>query len=128
MIHLDTNCLIDIHSPGSQLRSWLLSKVRSGEHVSCSVLVWAEYLCGPLSSEERELSWQLIEGAPVPLESFAAELGAQFFNSIGRRRGSLADCLIAATAVDHRATFLTLDNRDFLPFKSLGLKVADWQS
>jgi predicted nucleic acid-binding protein len=128
MIHLDTNCLIDIHSPGSQIRSWLLSKVRSGEQVSCSVLVWAEYLCGPLSSAERELSGQLIEGAPVPLESFAAELGAQFFNSTGRRRGSLADCLIAATAVDHRAMFLTLDNRDFLPFKSLGLKLADWQS
>jgi predicted nucleic acid-binding protein len=128
MIHLDTNCLIDIHSPGSQIRSWLLAGVRSGERVSCSVLVWSEYLCGPLSSEERELSWQLIEGAPIALESFAAELGAQFFNSTGRRRGSLADCLIAATAVNHGATFLTLDKRDFLPFQSLGLKLADGRS
>lgn len=127
MIHLDTNCLIDIHSAGSKIRSWLFSKVRSGEQVSCSVLVWAEYLCGPLSSEERELSWQLIEGVQIPLESFTAELGAQFFNSTGRRRGSLADCLIAATAVNHNATFLTLDNRDFLPFQSLGLKLADWR-
>jgi predicted nucleic acid-binding protein len=91
-------------------------------------LVWAEYLCGPLSSEERDLSWQLIQGATVPLESFVAELGAQFFNSSGRRRGSLADCLIAATAVNHNATFLTLDNSDFLPFKALGLKLADWRS
>lgn len=128
MIHLDTTCLIDIHSTGSKMRPLLLSKVRSGEQLSCSVLVWAEYLCGPLSSEERELSWQLIEGAPIPLESFVAELGAQFFNSTGRRRGSLADCFIAATAVNRSATFLTLDNRDFLSFKSIGLKLADWQS
>ena len=105
MIHLDTNCLIDIHSAGSKIRAWLSSRVRSGEQLSCSVLVWAEYLCGPLSSEERELSWQLIEGAPIPLESFVAELGAQFFNSTGRRRGSLADCLIAATAVNRTPRF-----------------------
>lgn len=128
MIHLDTNCFIDIHSAGSKIRSWLSARVRSGEQLSCSVLVWAEYLCGPLSSEERDLSWQLIEGSPIPLESFAAGLGAQFFNSTGRRRGSLADCLIAATAVNHNAAFLTLDNRDFLPFQSLGLKLADWRS
>jgi predicted nucleic acid-binding protein len=95
-----------------------------GEHVSCSVLAWAEYSCGPLSSEERELSWQLIEGSPVPLDGFIAELGAQFFNSTGRRRGSLADCLIAATAVNEDAVFLTLNRRDFLPFESLGLKLA----
>jgi predicted nucleic acid-binding protein len=118
----------DIHSAGSKVRSWLLAKVRSGERVSCSVLVWAEYLCGPLSNEERELSWQLIEGSPIPLESFAAELSAQFFNSTGHRRGSLADCLIAATAVSHGATLLTLDSRDFLSFQPLGLRLADWQS
>jgi predicted nucleic acid-binding protein len=98
--------------------------LRAGESVSCSVLTWAEYLCGPLSSEERELSWQLIEGSPVPLDSFAAELGAQFFNSTERRRGSLADCLIAATAVSHGAVFMTLSERDFRPFEPLGLKLA----
>jgi predicted nucleic acid-binding protein len=88
------------------------------------VLAWAEYSCGPLSSEERELSWQLIEGSPVPLDRFIAELGAQFFNSTGRRRGSLADCLIAATAVNEDAVFLTLNRHDFLPFEPLGLKLA----
>jgi predicted nucleic acid-binding protein len=95
-----------------------------GEKVSCSVLAWAEYLCGPLSKEERELSWQLIEGSPVPLDSFAAELGAQFFNSTGRRRGSLADCLIAATAVSSNAVLMTLNEPDFLVFESLGLQLA----
>jgi predicted nucleic acid-binding protein len=124
MIHLDTNCLVDIQSPGSRVRSLLLSKLRLGERVSCSVLVWAEYLCGPVSAEERELSWRLIEESPAPLDTFVAELGARFFNSTGRRRGSFADCLIAATAVGHDAILMTLNNRDFVPFESLGLKLA----
>ena len=124
MVHLDTNCLVDIHSPKSRVRFWLREKLRLGERVSCSVLAWAEYLCGPLSREERELSWQLIEGSPAKLDGFVAELGAQFFNATGRRRGSLADCLIAATAVSHNAVFITLNERDFLPFESLGLKLT----
>jgi predicted nucleic acid-binding protein len=124
MIHLDTNCLVDIQSPSSRVRSLLLSKLRLGERVSCSVLAWAEYLCGPVSAEERELSWQLIEGSPAPLDTFVAELGARFFNSTGRRRGSFADCLIAATAVSNDATLMTLNNHDFAPFESLGLKLA----
>jgi len=128
MIHLDTNCLIDIQGPKSRIRSWLLAKVRSGEKISCSVLAWAEYLCGPVSSEERELSWQLIEGAPVQLDNFTAELGALFFNATGRRRGSLADCLIAATAISHNAMFVTLNHRDFLTFESLGLRLTEWRS
>ena len=124
MVHLDTSCLVDIHSPKSRVRFWLRQKLRLGERVSCSVLAWAEYLCGPLSREERELSWQLIEGSPAKLDGFVAELGAQFFNATGRRRGSLADCLIAATAVSHNAVFITLNERDFLPFESLGLKLT----
>jgi predicted nucleic acid-binding protein len=124
MIHLDTNCLVDIQSPSSRVRSLLLSRLRLGERVSCSVLAWAEYLCGPVSAEERELSWQLIEGSPAPLDTFVAELGARFFNSTGRRRGSFADCLIAATAVSNDAILMTLNNPDFVPFESLGLKLA----
>jgi len=124
MVHLDTDCLVDIHSPKSRVRFWLLEKLRLGERVSCSALAWAEYLCGPLSREERELSWQLIEGSPAKLDSFVAELGAQFFNATGRRRGSLADCLIAATAVSHNAVFMTMNERDFLPFESFGLKLT----
>jgi predicted nucleic acid-binding protein len=123
MIHLDTNCLVDVHAPRSRIRSLLRPKLAASEKVSCSVLAWAEYLCGPLSKQERELSWQLIEGSPVPLDSFAAELGAQFFNSTGRRRGSLADCLIA-TAVSSNAVLMTLNVPDFLVFESLGLRLA----
>ena len=124
MVHLDTNCLVNIHSPKSRVRFWLLEKLRLGERVSCSALAWAEYLCGPLSREERELSWQLIEGSPAKFDGFVAQLGAQFFNATGRRRGSLADCLIAATAVSHNAVFMTMNERDFLPFESFGLKLT----
>ena len=124
MIHLDTNCLVDVHAPRSRVRLLLRPRLAVGEKVSCSVLAWAEYLCGPLSRQERELSWQLIEGSPVPLDSFATELGAQFFNSTGRRRGSLADCLIAAIAISSDAVLMTLNEANFLVFESLGLRLA----
>jgi predicted nucleic acid-binding protein len=62
-----------------------------------------------------------MQNPPVVLDRFIAELGAEFFNATGRR-GSLADCLIAATAVSQDVILLSLDN--FRVFESLGLKLA----
>jgi predicted nucleic acid-binding protein len=59
-------------------------------------------------------------GVPIVLDRFIAELGAEFFNATGRPRGSLPDCLIAATAVSQDAILVSLD--DFRAFESLGLK------
>jgi predicted nucleic acid-binding protein len=128
MIHLDTNCLINLHFSDSPLRKRLITQLKAGENLSCSVIAWAEYLCGPLTPNEIALSKQLISHPPVPLDENSATLGAQLFNRTGRKRQSLADCLIAATAIYHDATLITLNSRDFLAFEAFGLKIGRTES
>jgi predicted nucleic acid-binding protein len=98
MILLDTNFLINAlqtTSPQTQkLRQWL----SSGEQVTISALAWAEFLCGPMSDEAREAARRLLPN-PEPLLPQDAMRGAELYNATGRRRGSLADCLIAATTI-----------------------------
>jgi len=123
VIHLDTSFLIRAALAGSPedklLRRWL----RASETIRVSSLVWAEFLCGPVSDAVAEETAELL-GEPVPFDGLAATLAAQLFNTGGRRRGSMIDCMIAAIALQSDATLATRNIADFRRFASAGLTLA----
>jgi predicted nucleic acid-binding protein len=124
MIHLDTNFLIVALVPGTpqdvRVGRWL----RSGEAVAMSAVGWAEFLCGPIPEKLLELAARIVTER-VPLLEEDAAVAAKLFNASGRRRGSLPDCLIAATAIRIGAMLATTDLSDFRRFESSGLRLAD---
>jgi len=123
VIHLDTSFLIRVFVAGSledkSLRRWL----RTGETVRISSVVWAEFLCGPVSNAIAEDVAELF-GEPVPFEGMDATLAAQLYNLTGRRRGSMIDCMIAAIALRNAAALATGNAAGFRRFAQTGLQLA----
>ncbi len=122
MIHLDTGFLIRALVRGSpedsRLRTWL----RDNERLAMSTVAWAEFLCGPLGPNEIALATRIV---PIreALSEAHAQLAATLFNGSGRRRGSLADCLIATAAIAASAPLATTNPRDFERFTAHGLRL-----
>lgn len=123
MIHLDTSFLIRALCPRSPQERQLLTWLDGPEAVSLSTVAWAEFLCGPVSADVTAIARTLL-GEPVPLGTAGAERAAQLFNETGRRRGSLLDCLIAATAIEAGARLATENARDFERFTAAGLDLV----
>jgi predicted nucleic acid-binding protein len=124
MIHLDANFLIRGMVPETpqavSLRGWLAS----GEAVGMSAIAWAEFLCGPVAEPIRERAARIV-AERVPLLEADADLAAGLFNASGRRRRrSLADCLIAATALRFAVPLATTNVSDFRRFEKMGLRLA----
>lgn len=123
MIHLDTGFLIGALRRGSpqdqRLREWLAR----GEAVGISVVSWTEFLCGPVGGGDVELAARVVD-EPVALLAVDGVAAAKLFNLTGRRRGSLNDCMIAATALRVRASLATTDPADFRRFESAGLRLT----
>ena len=98
IIHLDTSFLIRALSANSaqdkQLREWIADGVKLG----MSAIGWIEFLCGPLDSGQLALAAAIV-GEPEPFVLEDSSRAAELFNRAGRRRGSLVDCMIAATAI-----------------------------
>lgn len=120
MIHLDTNFLIQATVSGSaahvQIRTW----ASAGFSLGISAVVWAEFLCGPLDATATILAAKVFPN-PEPFLAADAELASRLFNLTGRRSRSLADCMIAATAMRCGAKVATSNTADFQPFETFGL-------
>lgn len=120
MIHLDTNFPIRALVAGTlqdtQLQEWIGS-----EKLGIDSIVWAEFLCGPLTSQQVA-AVQSIVGHIEPFLPQDGSVAAQLFNSSGRRKGSLADCMIAAVCLRVGATLATSNAVDFKHFAIAGLK------
>jgi predicted nucleic acid-binding protein len=87
-----------------------------------NVIVWAEFLCGPVTPDHIRLASRLCPRPEVLLPEDAVR-GAELYNATGRRRGSLADCLIAATCLRLNAPIATDNFADFRLFEPMGLSV-----
>jgi len=123
VIHLDTSFLIRAlvrRSPEDlRLRKWL----SEGTSVGIGAVAWAEFQCGPVDARQLPLAMRIIR-EPVPYLAEDAAFSARLFNLSGRRRGSLMDCMIAATAVRVEAALATANPGDFRRFEPAGLKVV----
>jgi predicted nucleic acid-binding protein len=123
MIHLDANFLIRGMVPDTpqavSLRQWLAA----GEEVGMSTVAWAAFLCGPVAAPFLGRAARIV-AERVPLLEEDSEVAAKLFNESGRRRRSLADCLIAATALRCAAPLATNNVPDFQRFEKMGLRLA----
>ena len=121
-MHLDTGFLIRALIRNSRedakLRSWLEGK----RPIAMSSIAWAEFLCGPIDHATSSLA-SLIVGHHPQFTEQMARVAAQWFNDTGRRRGTMVDCMVAATAMSEQATLATTNHRDFRRFETLGLEI-----
>jgi predicted nucleic acid-binding protein len=120
MIHLDTNYLIRSLVPKTEQAAKLDSWILAGETISTSAMAWTEFLCGPLSPTQTSAALAVL-AAVESVTASDAVLAADLFNKSGRRRGSLADCIIAAVALRSGASLATDNRTDFAHFANLGL-------
>lgn len=122
-VHLDTSFLIRALAAGSaedrRLRQW----IREGVTLGASAIAWTEFLCGPVEDQDLELAKKLL-GDPVAFGETESGGAARLFNETGRRRGSLMDCMIAASAIAAGASLATSDVAGFRRFERAGLTLV----
>lgn len=123
IVHLDTSFLVGMHRRGGPEDHRVSEWLRRADELQVSAVAWGEYLCGPLSWDDLEFSQALLS-AVLPLDEPDAELAGELFNFGGRRKHSLADCFIAATAIRARAPLATSNRADFERFESAGLRLT----
>ncbi len=123
IVHLDTSFLIRALIPDSaenrKLREW----IASGATLVISAVAWAEFLCGPLTADELQLAARVV-GPPQDFTSRHATIAARLFNTSGRRRGTMVDCMIAAVALGASSQFATANEDDFSRFTEQGLQLV----
>jgi predicted nucleic acid-binding protein len=123
MIHLDTNFLIAALTPDTPSEGRLTAWLINGEKFGISSIAWSEFLCGPVTEQERMVAALLLL-SPEPFLAVDAEKAAELFNQTGRRSRSLADCQIAAVAMRIGAAIATENENDFKPFSQFGGTIA----
>lgn len=124
MIHLDTSFLIRGLMRGSAedraLRTWL----KAGQSLGMNAVAWTELLCGPLGESQLEIATRVVSQR-VPFLEEDSVTSARLFNATGRRRGSLIDCMIAASALRSREPLATANTADFRRFVAFGLAILE---
>lgn len=123
MTHLDASFLVHALRRGTRADKLMRAWLGQSEPIGMSAMAWTEFCCGPLGPREIEIARRLVI-EPEPVRADDAERAATLFNDTGRRRGSLADCLIAAVALRVKAPLATDNVGDFRRFERFGLHVV----
>lgn len=118
MICLDTNYLILGLVAGSKESEALLQWTRDGETLVTPALAWYEFLSGPVTSVQVDTMRAFLADV-VPFDDVQAEVAAQLFNAVGRKRALRIDATLAATAIVLHATFATNNENDFASFATM---------
>lgn len=111
-VHLDTSFLIRTLRPGTTEDHMLRALLEASRELAMSSIAWAEFLCGPLDGRQLDIA-RRITPELIPFTDKDAGLTAELFNESGRRRSSLTDCMIAATALRCNARLATANKTDF---------------
>ena len=123
MIHLDTNILIDrVTSHSAQVamvHGWLKSNIP----LAASAVTWSEFCNGPHTKEQKDAVHAILRGGIHPFSEDQAEFASRLFHKTGRKRGSHADCMIAAAAFCSQQPIATRNISDFDRFTPYGVKV-----
>jgi predicted nucleic acid-binding protein len=124
VIHLDANYLIlgarVSTAENANLQRWLAQ----GDRLSTSAVAWMEFVTGPVTPAVIDSIRQMIENRILPVGREEAELAAQLFNAIGRKRPARYDCMIAAAAIQAGARLATSNTADYRAFAAQGLQLA----
>lgn len=122
-IHLDTNLLVELGLNGSTMRSSFISWIVGENSLATSTVSWSEFCNGPVSAEQRRNVETALGDHILDFTKTMAETASTLFNVTGRRRGSHADCMIAATAIISGAPLSTRNVQDFERFMPHGLRL-----
>lgn len=112
MLLIDTDVLIDYLRGFKKAANYL---EETTDPLLLSSITLAELYAGVKGKEERDVLKNFLRLFKVmPVDHHVAELGGNFRNDFGKSHGTgLADALIAATAVTHRANLVTLNKKHF---------------
>lgn len=122
-LHLDTNALIALVDPLGSTVVQVRKRAQEGILPEASAVAWHEFVRGPLLSDELLRIERVVGSRIRPMTRATAELAARLFNATGRRRASTADCLIAASAIEHKAELMTANLAGFILFEPFGLQL-----
>ncbi|MEO5912950.1 MAG: type II toxin-antitoxin system VapC family toxin [Luteolibacter sp.] len=121
MIHLDTNFLVDLVTVGSAGGAKISAWLKAGKSVAASSVAWSEFCNGPLSKAQKDAAFAVLDRKVLDFTRVEAEEAARLFNLSGRRRGSHADCMIAAAAIVSGMPLATFNAGDFERLVPFGL-------
>ena len=124
MIHLDTNLLIDLVTTGSPQIALIKQWLKEGKLLGTSAIAWSEFCNGPHSAEQKNAVFAILGKRITDFTWQQGEQASRLFHMTGRKRGSHADCMIAAAGIVNGFTVATRNIKDFERFVPHGLNLT----